>query len=334
MVEKIYYIFIIYIYILVVFLMNYLLTNKKNNPKEKNKIDISKKEPALSLYCYSSNNINRLFWITLMDLIEKGYYELYKEKDILYIKYMKKCLNIEKLRGFEKKVISYINSVIDKENGDNSITANRLSILLTTDWNYTSNLASFGNELKQEVLKEFGIKETFKSFILPILLTYIYALQVFYYIDFNFNFSMIIFLSIPFTFLSLLIADNFKNKVPNLTKNKAIKFFTLSFILSVISFYVWQVTSDSDYIMIHLVLGFLTFIYPLLIIVDIDLIKTSNYKYNINEKNVINQMVELKKQLFEEDKLTINDYIYSLGLNLKKNCSNDLYNEFKNIMDV
>lgn len=333
MVQKNHYIFII-LYILVVFLLNYFLTKRKSEAQLKNKVDIKNMKPALALYCYSNSNINRLFWITLIDLIERNYYKLYKEKETLYIKHTEKDFNNKNLKSFEKRVVSYINEVIDKEEKNACISVDMLSNLISTDWNYTSKLATFGKELKKDVLNKFNIKESFRSFIFPAILTCLYAFQVSYCIDFDFMLSTIIIISIPFTLLSLLIADNFKNRIPLLTRKKAIRLFIVSLILSVVAFYVWQVTSNSDYIMIHVVLGLLTFMYPLLILIDINLMKTVNYKYNALEKNVVDQMVNLKKELIDKNELNPRDYVYSLGLNLKKKCSNSIYNEFKNIMDI
>ena len=89
MIDSIIPIGLILLYLLTMFLINYY-RNISPRKKKAHQIKLEDIEPELALYCYNNGNASKLFWVTLLDLIDRGYYKLYSEENISYIKWNKK----------------------------------------------------------------------------------------------------------------------------------------------------------------------------------------------------------------------------------------------------
>ena len=90
----------------------------------------------------------------------RGYYKLYSDKDISYIKWSKKdILKVDELnlKEFEIKLVTYINTLIYKDNEESYISLEELEKLVSSDWSYQSISNNFTIELKKESIKTYGI---------------------------------------------------------------------------------------------------------------------------------------------------------------------------------
>jgi len=317
------------------FLINYY-RNISPKKKKQHQIKLEDIEPALALYCYNNGNASKLFWVTLLDLIDRDYYKLYSEENISYIKWNKKdILKVDELnlKEFESKLVTYINTLIYKDNEKNYIALEQLQRLVSSDWSYQSISNNFINELKKESIKTYGIVDKVSIFEAPAILTYIYALQVLYFLDFNFKTIQILLLSIPLTLITLIISNLFKNIMIKHTFKKHMIMVVLSIITAVIAFYIWQSLSDIDYIIFHITMALFAFMYPLLVMTNIYFIKTTSHYINKLQQDIINQLDDLKIKTINNEIKDIN-YTYVYGLKMKIASKNKEYNDFSNIFKI
>ncbi len=335
MIDSIIPIVLILLYLLTMFLINYY---RNISPKKKkiHQIKLNDIEPALALYCYNNGNANKLFWVTLLDLVDRGYYKLYCDNDISYIKWNKNdILKVDELnlKEFEIKLVTYINTLIYKNNEKNYISLEELDKQVSIDWSYQSVSNSYQQELKKEFVKAFGVVDKISIFKAPAILTYIYAMQILYFFDVNFSASQILLLSIPFTFLTLIISNLLKHTMVKHTLKSHIKIVIPSIIASIIAFYIWKSLASVDYIIFHIAMAVFAFMYPLLIITNIYFIKTTSHYLNKLQQDIIQQLDELKVKVLERETKDINKaYLY--GLKMKNISENKEYNDFVNIFKI
>lgn len=334
MIDSIIPVALIFIYLLIIFLINYYynISPRKN---KKYQIKLDDVNPVMALYCYNNGNANKLFWVTLLELVDSSYYKLYSENDVTYLKWNKKdMLKIDdlKLKEFEKKLVTYINTLIYKNDESNYISLDLLAKTVSTDWSFQSVLNGFTVELKKEFIETYGIVDKISIFKKPFIVTFAYVMQVLYFFNVGFNLMQILLLSTLITFVSLVIASLFKEKMYKYTLSKHIKLSVVSAVLAVIAFYIWKNFEGVDYIIFHLTVGFLTFMYPLLIVIDIYFIKTTNRYLNKIQSDIIKQIEELKQRVLNKENDNIN-YAYIYGLKLKNvnkdSCLSDYINTFR-----
>lgn len=326
---------LILLYLLIIFLVNYY---KNISPKKRknHQINLDDINPAISFYCYYSGNTSKLFWLTLLDLINRGYYKLYSKEDISYIKWNKNdILKIDELslKEFEKILVTYINTTMYKNDAKETISLDLLEKKVSSDWSYQSVLNNFITELKKEVSKTCGNIDKISILEIPLILTFLYSVQVLYFFDMNFSVSQILLLSIPLTFITLLITDALKHIIVKYTLKKHIIAVIISIIMAVISFNIWKDLNDVDYIIFHVLMGVFAFMYPLLIITNLYYIKTTPHYFNKLQKDIINQLDELKIDILDE-KIKKIDYVYTYGLKVKNTSKNKEYNDFVDIFKM
>lgn len=329
MIDSIIPIGLILLYLLTMFLINYY-RNISPRKKKAHQIKLEDIEPALALYCYNNGNASKLFWVTLLDLIDRGYYKLYNDEDVSYIKWNKKdILKVDELdlKEFEIKLVTYINTLIYKYSEKNFISLEQLQKLVSSDWSYQSISNSFTGELKKESTKTYGIVDKISIFEEPAILTYIYAVQVLYFFDVNFSTSQILLLSIPLTLITLIISNLLKHTMNKYTLKKHMIIVVLSIITSIIAFYIWQSLSSIDYIIFHIAMALFAFMYPLLVITNIYFIKTTSHYLNKLQQDIIKQLDDLRVKILNNEIKDIN-YTYVYGLKMKITIENKEYNDF------
>ncbi len=335
MIDSIIPIVLILLYLLTMFLINYY-RNIRPKKNKQHQIKLESIEPALALYCYNNGNASKLFWVTLLDLIDRDYYKLYSEKDISYIKWNKKdILKVDdlNLKEFEIKVVTYINTLIYKDNEKNYISLEQLQKEVSSDWSYQSVSNSFTVELKKESIKIYGILDKISIFEEATILTYIYAVQVLYFFDVNFSTSQILLLSIPLTFVTLIISNLLKHTMIKYTLKKHILIIIPSVIASVIAFHIWQSLASIDYIIFHITMALFAFMYPLLVITNIYFIKTTSHYLNKLQQDIIYQLDDFKIKTINNEIKDIN-YTYVYGLKMKIAIQNKEYSDFMNIFKI
>lgn len=329
MIDSIIPIGLILLYLLTMFLINYY-RNISPRKKKAHQIKLEDIEPELALYCYNNGNASKLFWVTLLDLIDRGYYKLYSEENISYIKWNKKdILKVDELnlKEFEIKLVTYINTLIYKDNEKNYISLEKLQRLVSSDWSYQSISNSFTVELKKEAINTYGTVDKISIFEEPAILTYIYAMQVLYFLDVNFSTVQILLLSIPLTIITLIISNLLKHTLVKHTLKRYIFIVIPSIIMSVIAFYIWNSLSSIDYIIFHIAMALFAFMYPLLVITNIYFIKTTSHFLNKLQQDIIDQLDELKIKTINNEMKDIN-YTYVYGLKLKIASNSKEYNDF------
>jgi hypothetical protein len=335
MIDSIIPIGLILLYLLTTFLINYY-RNISPRKKKAQQIKLEDIEPALALYCYNNGNASKLFWVTLLDLIDRDYYKLYSEDNISYIKWNKKdILKVDELnlKEFEIKLVTYINTLIYKNNEKNYISLEQLQRLVSSDWSYQSISNSFTVELKKEAIKTYGIVDKISIFEEPAILTYIYAMQVLYFFDVNFSTSQILLLSIPLTIITLIISNLLKHTMIKYTLKRHIFIVIPSIIMSVIAFYIWNSLSSIDYIIFHIAMALFAFMYPLLVITNIYFMKTTSHYLNKLQQDIIDQLDDLKIKTINNEIEDIN-YTYVYGLKMKIASKNKEYNDFLNVFKI
>lgn len=335
MIDSIIPIGLILLYLLTMFLINYY-RNISPRKKKAHQIKLEDIEPALALYCYNNGNASKLFWVTLLDLIDRGYYKLYDEENISYIKWNKKdILKVDELnlKEFEIKLVTYINTLIYKDNEKNYISLEQLQRLVSSDWSYQSISNSFTVELKKEAIETYGTVDKISIFEEPAILTYIYSMQVLYFFDVNFSTGQILLLSIPLTIITLIISNLLKHTMVKHTLKNHIFIVIPSIIMSVIAFYIWNSLSNIDYIIFHITMALFAFMYPLLVITNIYFIKTTSHYLNKLQQDIIDQLDELKIKTMNNETKDIN-YTYVYGLKMKITSQNKEYNDFIDIFKI
>lgn len=331
MIDSVIPIILIFIYLLLVFSINYYkISNKKRIIDKKIKLELI--NPTVMFYYYDNNSNNRLFWLTLLELIDKEYYRLNAINDITYIKWNKKenfKIDVSNFNNFEIILINYLNKIICASE-KNTISLEELNKKVTSDWSFQKVLNSFIVELKKESIKGYGNIDKISIFKEPLILTYIYSLQVLYFLNVGFNFFEILVISIPFSIITLLITDLLKNNFIKYSIGKYSKIVIASFLLSIIAFNIWTRFPDVDYILFHVLMGILTFMYPLLIITNIYFIKTTSNYFNKLQKQIIDELDEMKVNLLNNKNINIKiSYIY--GLKVNNIINKKEYNDFIDI---
>lgn len=321
--------FIIFLYLCIMFLLNYYknISLKKNN---KYLIKIENVNPTVNFYCCNLLSSNKLFWITIIELVDKKYYKLYEKNNSLYIKWNKQNIsNINNLRvsDYQKKIISYVNSILEEEN--NVMELNKLDQSIRSDCNYASMINSYMIDLKRNTKEIIGDLDRLNNYKFSILCTFLYSFQIFYFLAGDINFVGRLLITLPFTYFTIVISDVLKNKIGILTKKKYILTFVIAVIISLITSSIWNSDITNNYLIFHFLMGIFTYLYPLLIIINIYSIKTNCAYKNKIQKGLIEQMnsIELKNSKNI-------DYLYLKVLKIKTDDKDEVIDKYFEILDL
>ncbi len=288
MIENTFPIWIILIYLIIIFLISYYKNIVKKN-KKNYKVNLENINPIEAIYFYNNGKTNKLFYYCLLNLIEKRYYKLEEKENEFYLVINDKKIVLEK---YEIILVDYINSLFNKE-----IELEKLLLLLKSDSNYEININNFNNSLKEKTQNYSGQLDKISIYIIPFIITFIYSIQVIIFLELNIKIFSIILLSVLFSLFTLLLTDLIKHKFKKYTIKDCIKVILLSLFLSIISSYIWNELQEIDYIIFHVLMGIMTFMYPLLIIINKYQIKTNTNYINKIQEDINIQIIEHKKTL-------------------------------------
>lgn len=320
---------IIFLYLCLVFLLKYY-KNISLKKSDKYLIKIDNVNPTVNFYCCNLLNSNKLFWITLMELIDKKYYKLYEENEEVYLKWNKQNItSIDNLKvaDYQKDIIIYINSII--ENMDNVILLSKLDQIIRSDCNYASILNNYMIDLRKNTKELIGDLDRINNYKYAIVCTFFYLFQVFYFLTSDINFVGKLLITLPLTYFTIVISDVLKNKIGILTKKKYVLLFLVSIVISIITSNIWNNDTSNNYLIFHFLMGIFTYLYPLLIVINIYSIRT-NYAYkNKIQKDLIEQMNDLE---FSDTK-NIN-YLYLKVLKITNDKKDKLIDKYFKILDL
>lgn len=322
MVDNILLILLILIYITFVLVIN-IFMSLKSKTKEIKRIE-KKDIPAKLLYCYGINSSLRLFKVTMLDLVNRGYYSLVKKDDSVIIKYNKDNKDNHKLTNSEKRVIEITNDCLNEKE---VVTLKELDEYFSADWNYSTIISEYYTELKKEIITTYGVLDKALTYIGTFLISFLYSLQVVYFFNYSFKLKLFLILSIILSIITVFVTKMVNKRIVNITKKKYIIVYFISIILSVCSFYIWKNDSSNNYIIFHIVNGLLTYMYPLLVYTNLLFVKKNKLFRNKKQEEVCVYLNSVKEYLLNKDNYSKNDYIYLFGFNINNNIE-DITNKF------
>lgn len=314
---------IVFLYLCIIFLLIYYKNgNLKRNKKYLMKIE--KINPTMNIYCCDLISTSKLFWITLIELIEKKYYKLYEKDDILYIKKTNKNTDDLNLFEYQKNVLDYANRVIEED----SIKLEDLYYNMQKDCNSSNIINNYITSLRKNTKDVIGDMDRLNSYKFSIISTFIYSIQVFYFLTDDINILGRILIALPFTYFTIVISDLLKNRIGKLKKEKYIIIFAISLIISLITSSIWNGDTSNNYLIFHFLMGIFTYMYPLLIVINVYSIRTNNAYNNKIQQDLINQMNNI-----EEKNINKINYLYLKLLKLKRN-NDELIDKYFDVLDL
>lgn len=308
---------IIFLYLIVIFLFNYY-KNSKRKKQTKYLLKLKNIKPTISFYSCNLFKSHKLFWISLLELIDKKYYSLKEKNDKLYIVSNNKNNDLE---GYQLILKEYIDSLLNSK----EITIEELDSLKRKDIKFNNVIRDYMLELKKETNEVVGNLDRINDYTISAICTFLYSLQIIFFLIDDVDITLKLLIAIPFTYLTILFSDLLKSLIGILTKKKYLIIFLISIILSVLAANIWNSNTSNNYIIFHIVMGIFTCMYPLLIVVNIYLIR-SNCKY---KNNMQSELIEQMNNLSEKD-----DYLYLKVLKIKTQVKNHEIDSYFKILDL
>ena len=225
--------------------------------------------------------------------------------------------------------MGYINSLLYKEDKNMYISLDKLDNTIVGDYSFTSILNSFMIELRKEVKTKYGLIDKYADVMPIILLCFLYSFQIIVFFKLKLNILLITLLALLLTIVTMGVINLLKNKIVNHSFERYLIIYIISVVLALTSYFIWSNNYMVDYIIYHVILGLLAFMYPLLVFTAIYFIHTNNFYRNPKQKDIINVLNDLKGKLENTKNVNEEDYIYILGLNIKKKRIDDDYYYFK-----
>lgn len=315
---------IMFLYLSIIFLLNYY---KNLCLKRKNRylMEIENINPTMNFYCCDLLNSTKLFWITLIELVDKKYYKLYEKENVLYLK-AKKINKDIKILDYQQNVIEYLNNIFENEE---EIAIEQLDYKVRKDCNTSSVMNNYLNSLRKNTREAVGDLDRLDSYKFPFVYTFLYSLQVLYFLSNEINAVGKILIALPFTYFTVVISDLLKNKIGLLTKKKYIIVFISSLIVSLATSIIWTNDYNNNYLGFHFLMGIFTYMYPMLIVINTYVIRT-NYAYkNKIQKDLMEQM----NSLDQKDIKNI-DYLYLKVLKIKSDTKDEIIDKYFEILDL
>ena len=308
---------IIFLYLLFIFLLNCYI-NRSRKKTKKYLVKLKDINQTINFYCYNLFKSRKLFWLSLLELIDKGCYSLKDFNNNLYIYHNNKSTQ---LNGYQLIVKNYIDSLLNEK----EMTIDELDSISRRDINFARIIRLYMLELKKNAKEIIGNLDRINDYVIATLCTFLYSLQIIFFITDDISMPLKLLIAIPFTCLTVLFSDLLKNKIGVFTNKKYLLIFLCFMILSILTTNIWNDNMSNNYIIFHFVIGGLACMYPLLIIVNIYLIR-SNSKY----KNSIQAgLKEQMNNLSDGD-----DYIYLKVLNRKKYAKTNVLDNYFKILDL
>ena len=306
MINNIYAIILIFIYIMFIIVLNLYFTIIKKNKYE----DIDEKA-AVMLYTYGKVSPYKLFKVTCMDLINKKYFTIKKEDSLSYIKVNN--TNIDSLCEYEKLCYNSLKELID-----DGKSLEELDNYFSTSYAYGKVLNKFYLELKKEVTHKYGRVYKYASFIPVVLTTFIYGIQVFSVLKIDIPIIASILLSLLLIVITVLVTNILNIYIKRIDFKRYLIIIVASLALSIISFNLWNKSANNDYLILHVILGIFSFLYPLYLYTCIYLVRSNFIYLNKKQASIIKYLDKVKDDLQNKKKYNKEDYILLYGLDIKK----------------
>ncbi|HPF83276.1 MAG TPA: hypothetical protein PLV83_03795 [Bacilli bacterium] len=313
---------IVFFYLVIIFLLNYYLNlnMKKNN---KHLVKMEKINPTINLYCCDLLNANKLFWVSLLELIDNNYYKLKEIDDKLYIANNKKV----NLCNYQLELANYVDKII-KAN-DNLLELEKLDNYTRKDVKFNSKLNNYILNLKKDTNEIVGSLDRFNNYKFSIIFSLVYSILVINFLTSDINVIGKTLIILPFLYFTIAISYILKNRIGVLNKKKYLVAFILFFGIGMLCQNIWNSNVGNNYIFFHFVMGILTYMYPLLIIINVYSIKTNSAYKNEIQKDLIRQINELKEK--NDDRT---NYIYVKLLKIKSDKKDTLKDKYFEILDI
>lgn len=312
---------LIFLFLVIIFLIDYYKNICFNNVKNNKKINLDKVNPTLALYCYKTGTIKNLFNITILNLINNGFFELVRVNDTTYISSTSKK---DKIYQFEETIRNYIDEILNNK----KLKIDEFNEKLTLDYKYLAKTNKFFGELKNDANKEFGkldfISENIYSFIVGVL----YFMQIAFFVYNDFSLSQVFWISIPCSLINILICDKIKNNIIKVEKKQIIFLISLSVISSIISCFIWIHFNSSNYILFHVIIGLLSFMYPLFACLNIYFMKTNKLCLNKKQKEIKDSLRNLQNELLVNEKMQNEYCIYTKMFKIKCKFKDDKIKDY------
>lgn len=135
--------------------------------------------PAVIIYYYKKGKLPKnLIWLTILDLIGRGYYSLDKKETEHYLKWRDTNyyeFNTEGLYPYEIMIIKYINTAIaSSKNRD--ISLNKLHEYIKNDFNFAKKLKEIEDNLNNTLNETYGKVHNETVFIMAALFLLVFFL--------------------------------------------------------------------------------------------------------------------------------------------------------------
>lgn len=313
------YLGIVFLYLSIVFILLYL-KNKNRKKIDKYKLFLKDINPTISFYSCDVFNANKLFWITLLELVENKKFKLVEKENQLYI--VRTKTEINDMLEYQKIVYEYINNFIENK----EIELKELYYLLKKDCNFVSILNSYIISLRKNTNNLIGELDRINSYKIPILVTFIYSSLVIYFVYSEMSLVANVLISLLFTYFTITLSSLLKNKIK--VKKYGLIFMIL-LILSIVSYFTWNSNINSNYLIFHFVVGLIAYMYPLLIIINIFSINNFRTLKNTIQNDIKDQIESLKN--YDDKK---NPYIYYRGLKIKTKYTDTLIDKYFEILGL
>jgi len=269
---------------------------------------LPKESSAVCMYYYNSKFNGKEFWVTLLELIDRDFYKLENINGTRYLIWSKgNMFELDNLglKPFEKKVVSFVNSLIYGEKRENKMEFELFKAQIKVSPNLSKGMETYYTLLKDEIINTYGLISHDNKHMKVFLINFIYMIIV---MCFTLKISfMTIVLSIILSSIATFVANMLAN-----TKSifKAIVTVILLIfmpiviiILFLMSFGLLEFTlfmiSYSEFNIGTVLLFLLHSLYPLLIIVDILLLKNIKNIKNIEQQRLIDNLLGLRNFMIE-----------------------------------
>lgn len=268
---------------------------------------LPKESSAICMYYYNSKFNGKEFWVTLLDLINRDFYKLENINGTRYLVWIKNDmfdLDGLNLKPFEKKVVSFVNAII-YEDRKNKIELELFKAKVKASHNLEKGMEMFYTLLKEEISNTYGFvspdNKHKKVFLINVVYMFIAAA---FTLKINFaTLLLILFLA----GLSLLISNMLVN-TKSLVKN--IITIIIAIVMPIFMFFMFLMFMgllemslfllvNGEFTIGNITIYLLKILYPLLIFVDMLLLKSIRKNKNTEQQKLIDNLLGLRNFMIE-----------------------------------
>ena len=263
---------------------------------------------AVCMYYHNSKFNGKEFWVTLLDLIDRDFYKLENIDGTRYLEWTKeKMFDLDNLglKPFEKKAVSFVNSLIYEDDRKTKIELELFKAKVKTSPNLTKGMELFYTLLKEEITNTHGFVSQDNKHMKVFLVNTIYMfIAVYFTLKVNFGTSL---LAIFMAGLALFVSNVISNTKNTFKSIISIFFLVTLSILAVVMFVLsfgalglsLFLVSYSEFSLTSVLLFLVKTLYPLLIFVDIVLLKSIRKTKNEGQQKLVDNLLGLRNFMEE-----------------------------------